>query len=74
MSDNTDLEIIRRAYAKQIMAVLGVVDRRVETAFASVKREDYLGRGPWQMVRWGRGSMGGIAADIPALGANVPRA
>jgi protein-L-isoaspartate(D-aspartate) O-methyltransferase len=55
MSDNTDLEIIRQAYAKQIMAVLGVVDRRVESAFASVKREDYLGRGPWQIVRWGRG-------------------
>jgi len=50
-----ELEIVRRAYAKQIMATFGVVDRRVEAAFASVKREDYLGRGPWQVVRWGRG-------------------
>jgi protein-L-isoaspartate(D-aspartate) O-methyltransferase len=53
MSRSTDLDIVRRAYAKQIMAVFGVVDRRVEAAFASVKREDFLGRGPWQIMRWG---------------------
>lgn len=57
MSRDTDLDIVRRAYAKQIMAAIGVVDRRVETAFASVKREDFLGRGPWQIMRWGRGYM-----------------
>jgi protein-L-isoaspartate(D-aspartate) O-methyltransferase len=44
------LDIVRRAYAKQIMVAFGVVDRRVEAAFASVKREDYLGRGPWSGV------------------------
>ncbi len=55
MSRNTDLDIVRRAYAKQVMAVFGVFDRRVETAFASIKREDFLGRGRWQIVRWGRG-------------------
>ena len=55
MSDDTDLDIVRRAYAKQIMANFGVVDRPVEAAFASVKREHYLGRGPWQVIRWGRG-------------------
>jgi protein-L-isoaspartate(D-aspartate) O-methyltransferase len=54
MSRSTDLDIVRWAYAKQIMSVFGVVDRRVENAFASVKREDLLGRGPWQIVRWGR--------------------
>ncbi|MGA8756278.1 MAG: rRNA adenine N-6-methyltransferase family protein, partial [Stellaceae bacterium] len=48
-------EVIRRAYAKQIMAACGISDRRIETAFASVKREHFLGRGPWQIVRWGRG-------------------
>src|SRR5579872_6122974 len=37
------------------MAVFGVIDRRVETAFATIKRADFLGRGPWQIVRWGRG-------------------
>jgi protein-L-isoaspartate(D-aspartate) O-methyltransferase len=55
MDRDTELEIVRRAYAKQIMASFGVSDRRIEAAFASVKREDFLGRGPWQIVRWGRG-------------------
>jgi protein-L-isoaspartate(D-aspartate) O-methyltransferase len=55
MDRDTELEIIRSAYAKQIMAGIGVSDRRIEAAFASVKREDFLGRGPWQIVRWGRG-------------------
>ena len=55
MDRDAELEIIRRAYAKQIMAGFGVSDRRIEAAFASVKREDFLGRGPWQIVRWGRG-------------------
>jgi protein-L-isoaspartate(D-aspartate) O-methyltransferase len=55
MDRDTEQEIIRRAYARQIMAVSGVSDRRIETAFASVKREDFLGRGPWQIIRWGRG-------------------
>jgi protein-L-isoaspartate(D-aspartate) O-methyltransferase len=55
MDRDTELEIIRRAYAKQVMAVAGIFDRRVENAFAAVKREDYLGRGPWPVLRWGRG-------------------
>jgi protein-L-isoaspartate(D-aspartate) O-methyltransferase len=50
-------EVIRRAYAKQIMAACGISDRRIEMAFASVKREHFLGRGPWQVVRWARGYM-----------------
>ncbi len=37
------------------MVAFGVSDRRIEAAFASVKREDFLGRGPWQIVRWGPG-------------------
>ena len=55
MDRDTELEIIRRAYAKHIMAAAGVSNRRIEAAFAAVKREDFLGRGPWQVVRWGRG-------------------
>jgi protein-L-isoaspartate(D-aspartate) O-methyltransferase len=55
MKRDADLDIVRRAYAKQIMASFGVVDRRIEAAFASVRREDYLGRGPWQVIRWGQG-------------------
>jgi protein-L-isoaspartate(D-aspartate) O-methyltransferase len=55
MDRDADLEIVRRAYAKQIMATCGVCDRRIQSAFASVRREDFLGRGPWQIVRWDRG-------------------
>jgi protein-L-isoaspartate(D-aspartate) O-methyltransferase len=48
-----ELKIVRRAYAMQILAAVGVGDTRVEDAFASVRREDFLGRGPWQIFRWG---------------------
>jgi hypothetical protein len=38
------------------MAAFGVSNRRIEATFASVKREDFLGRGlSWQIVRWGPG-------------------
>jgi protein-L-isoaspartate(D-aspartate) O-methyltransferase len=55
MNRKTELEIIRRAYAKRVMAEFGVDNRRVEKAFATVSREQFLGPGPWQIVRWGRG-------------------
>ena len=55
MDRDSELAIVRRAYAKQIMAAAGVDDRRVEAAFATVPREDFLGPGPWQILRWGRG-------------------
>lgn len=38
-----ELAIVRRAYAKQMLAVFGVTDPRVEAAFAPVRREAYLG-------------------------------
>jgi len=50
-----DLAIIRRAYAKQIMAAAGVPCERIAQAFASVPREKFLGPGPWPVLRWGRG-------------------
>src|SRR5260370_19550678 len=50
-----ELAIVRRAYAKQIMAAGGVADRRVEAAFAAVPREAFLGPGPWPILRWDRG-------------------
>ena len=36
------------------MATAGVSDPKVETAFAEVRREDFLGPGPWLVV----GSLG----------------
>jgi protein-L-isoaspartate(D-aspartate) O-methyltransferase len=55
MDRDSELEIIRRAYAKRLMAATSVDDRRIENAFAAVRREDFLGPGPWQIIRWGRG-------------------
>ena len=55
MDRDAEREVIRRAYAKRILAACGISDRRIEAAFASVKREYFLGRGPWQVMRWGRG-------------------
>lgn len=53
MPKTSELQIIRHAYARRIMFVAGVTDRRVEAAFAAVPREAFLGSGPWQIVRWG---------------------
>jgi protein-L-isoaspartate(D-aspartate) O-methyltransferase len=41
--EESELDIVRRAYAKQVMAAAGVEDPRVEAAFAAVRREDFLG-------------------------------
>ena len=49
-----ELAIVRRAYAKHVLANVGVDDARVEAAFAAVRREHFLGPGPWQMPRWSR--------------------
>jgi protein-L-isoaspartate(D-aspartate) O-methyltransferase len=40
--DEGKLDVVRRAYAKQVMAAAGVEDARVEAAFAAVRREDFL--------------------------------
>jgi protein-L-isoaspartate(D-aspartate) O-methyltransferase len=53
--DKGELDIVRRAFAKQITAAAGVEDERVEAAFAAVPREDFLGPGPWPILRWLRG-------------------
>ncbi|HEX3954554.1 MAG TPA: rRNA adenine N-6-methyltransferase family protein [Stellaceae bacterium] len=55
MDRETELAVVRRAYAKQVMAAACCSDRRVENAFAAVPREDFLGRGPWPILRWGQG-------------------
>ena len=43
MDREPELKIIRRAFAKQVMAASGIRDPRVEAAFAAVAREDFLG-------------------------------
>ena len=48
----TELAIVRRAYAKQILSLVDVRDARIEAAFAQVPREHYLGPGPWEGFRF----------------------
>lgn len=52
MNQQHDLGIIRAAYAKQVLAAARVENSRVEAAFSEIRREDFLGPGPWQVVRW----------------------
>ncbi|QIG96725.1 protein-L-isoaspartate O-methyltransferase family protein [Bradyrhizobium sp. 6(2017)] len=52
MDRQAELRIIRAAYAKQIMAAAAVSDTRVAAAFAAIPREDFVGPGPWMMLRW----------------------
>jgi len=48
--DQRELAIVRRAYAKQIMAPYNTAHPRVEAAFAAVRREAFLGPGPWPIL------------------------
>src|SRR5215471_8718016 len=50
--EERELAIVRRAYAKHVLANADVDDARVEAAFAAVRREHFLGPGPWPMLRW----------------------
>jgi protein-L-isoaspartate(D-aspartate) O-methyltransferase len=51
----SELAIVRRAYARQMLAIAGVQNERIEQAFATVRREAFLGTEPWQLVRWPAG-------------------
>jgi protein-L-isoaspartate(D-aspartate) O-methyltransferase len=52
MDRQGELSIIRAAYAKQILAAASVVDNaRLEAALSATRREDFLGAGPWWMLR-----------------------
>src|SRR6516162_11300493 len=54
MDREQELAIVRRAYAKQIMVPLNAADPRVEAAFAVVRREAFLGPGPWPILHFNR--------------------
>lgn len=52
--DDEALATIRRAYARQMLAVAGIADDpALEDAFAAVPRERFLGSPPWRMVAHG---------------------
>src|SRR6185295_14626193 len=40
--------------AKQVLAAAGVNDARLAQAFATIPREDFVGPGPWLVIRWPR--------------------
>lgn len=42
-----ELSVVRRAYARQMLALGGVDDVAIERALAAVPREDFLGPPPW---------------------------
>ncbi|MDX2202567.1 MAG: methyltransferase domain-containing protein [Hyphomicrobiaceae bacterium] len=46
-----ELAIIRGAYARQVLAAAGVQDARLAAAFSQTRREDFLGPGPWPIMR-----------------------
>jgi len=52
MDREKELGLVRRAYAREIVATAGVSNPSVETAFAEVRREDFLGPGPWSIIGW----------------------
>ena len=52
MDRATELDVVRRAFAKQVLAEVQVGNPRLEAAFATVRREDFLGPGPWVIPRW----------------------
>lgn len=45
----------RRFFAEEVAAVAGIESERIVAAFAAVRREDFLGTGPWDVVVFGDG-------------------
>lgn len=52
MDRDAELRVIRAAYAKQALAAASLSDDRLEEAFRVIRREDFLGPGPWPILRW----------------------
>lgn len=52
--DQANLDDVRRTYAKDMAVVSGSPDPRLERAFYSVHREDFLPPGPWKLLVEGR--------------------
>src|SRR4051812_7488730 len=71
-TSEADLAVIRRAYAKQILANLPHPDPRLEAAFGELRREDFLGPGPWQLARFPAGYISSPSDDPVYLYQNIP--
>ncbi len=71
-SNTLDLESVRRAYAKQLLAAANIANEHIEAAFAAVPREQFLGPGPWPALRWAVGYVLTPSADPVYLYADIP--
>ena len=65
-----DLVALRRAYARDVLALVGVSSPALEQAYATVPREAYVGPGPWTLYGHG-GQIDTADADPAHLYANV---
>ncbi|MBM3572132.1 MAG: methyltransferase domain-containing protein [Alphaproteobacteria bacterium] len=61
----TELAVVRRAYAKQVLAAAGVANADLEVAYAHVRREDFLGAGPWLAITDWAGGYARTPSDDP---------
>ncbi len=52
MFTEPELEVLRRAFARQVMFNGNATYPPLEAAFAAVRREAYLGEGPWPVFFW----------------------
>jgi len=50
-TSEAELQTVRRAFARQTLVLAKVVDERLENAFATVRREDFLPPGPWPILQ-----------------------
>lgn len=55
MDRETELAAVRAAYARRTLEIVKVSDPALEAAFAAVRREDFLGPGPWPLFRFAQG-------------------
>jgi len=62
-----EMAVIRRAYAKQMLTLAGIAaDSRLETAFAAIPRERFVGEPPWTVSK-GAGGYEPFASHDPAV-------
>jgi hypothetical protein len=53
----SDLTIVREQYAKELRAVSRLRNATLVAAFGWVPREQFVGRGPWQIIDASKGDL-----------------
>ncbi len=67
----TDAKALRSYYASLITGKAGTQDEKLIDAFATVRREDFLGPGPWKVNCFAGGYVDTPSADLAFLYQNV---